>query len=193
MKRVFFLITAIFFFTACSMPETKIYSLSLPAERKLANNKSDSSVNLRVSSPRYLSQQYIAYRTSPYQIDISKYSKWESSPVEMIRDAFKDSFYSRGISKDVKTSKFVPSGYYSVDIQLRRFERTGSDNDQFGEIDFEAVVSSPEGKEIYRKTVSRRIRLENKDNLNLAKSLSLALSEGVEEAITGIAAVMNNI
>ena len=159
MKRVFFVITAIFLFTACTMPETKIYSISLPVERKLSDNKSDSSVNIRVRSPRYLAQQYIASRTSPYQIDISRYSKWESSPVELVREAFRDSFYSRGISKDVKTSNFVPAGYYSVDIQLRRFERTDSGNDLFGEMDFEVVVSSPEGKEIYRKTVSRKIRL----------------------------------
>ena len=137
MKRVSLLITAIFLFTACTMPETKIYSLSLPAERRLSDNKADSSVNIRVRSPRYLAQQYIACRTSPYQIDISKYSKWEAPPVELVRDAFKDLFYSRGISKDVKTSNFVPAGYYSVDVQLRRFERTGSDNDLFGEMGFE--------------------------------------------------------
>lgn len=192
MKRVFFLITAFFLYAACTMPETKIYSLSLPVERKLSDNKSDSSVNIRVRSPRYLAQQYIAYRTSPYQIDISKYSKWEASPVEMVRDAFRDSFYSRGLSKEVRTSNFVPAGYYSVDIQLRRFERTDSSNDLFGEMDFEVAVSSSDGKEIHHKTVSRKIRLENNDNLNLAKSLSLALSDGVEEAMTGIAGAMNN-
>jgi len=193
MKRVFCLITVIFLFAACTMPETKIYSLSLPAERKLSDNKSDYSVNIRVHSPRYLAQQYLAFRTSPYQIDISRYSKWESSPVEMVRDAFRDSFYSRGISKDVKTSNLVPAGYYSVDIQLRRFERTGPDHDLFGEIGFEIVVSSPEGKEIYRKTVSKKIRLDNKDNLDLAKALSAALSEAVEETMTGTTGVMGHL
>ena len=192
MKRVFFLIIAIFFFTACTMQETKVYSLSLPVETKLSDNKPDSSVNIRVRAPRYLAQQYIACRTSAYQIDISKYSKWEAPPAEMVRDAFKDSFYSRGISK-VSTSNFVPAGYYSVEVQLRRFERIDSGKDLFGEIGFEAVVSSPEGKEIYRKTTSRQIRLESKDNLELAKSLSSALSEGVEEAITGMAAVMGHL
>lgn len=192
MKRAFLIIAAIFLLTACTMPETKIYSIPLPADTKLSDHKSDSSVNIRVRSPRYLAQQYIASRTSPYQIDISRYSKWESTPVELVREAFRDSFYSRGISKDVKTANFTPSGYYSVDIQLRRFERSDSGNDLFGEINFEVVVSSPESKEIYRKTVSRKMKLQNKDNLDLAQALSTALSEGVEEAMTGIAGVMGH-
>lgn len=196
MKKVFFLVSVIFLFTACTMPETKIYSIPLPVERKLPDNKPDHSVNIRVHSARYLAQQYIAFRTSPYQIDISKYSKWEAPPVELVRDAFRDSFYASGISKDVKTSNFVPSGYYSVDIQLRRFERTGPDTDtvgdQFGEIGFDVAASAPDGKEIYRKTVLKKVRLEGKDNPGLAKALSSALSEGVEEVLAGIASAMDH-
>jgi len=189
MQRTFFLLLSLFLFTACTMQETKIYSLSLPFERKLYDNVSGVSVTLRVQSPRYLSQQYIARRTSPYQLDISKYSKWELSPVEMVREAFNDALYSSGISKEVKTLHAVPAGYYAVDIKLKRFERTDSGHDSFGEVDFDVNVLSPEGKEIYRKTISRKVALERKDNLNLAVSLSTALSEAVDEAMTGISVI----
>ena len=176
-------------FAACTMPETKIYSLSLPVERKLNYNISGVSVNIRVQSPRYLSQQYIAHRISPYQLEISKYSKWELSPLEMVREAFVDAFYSRGASKEVKTLNIIPAGYSAVDIKLRRFERTDSANGAFGEVDFDVNVLSPEGKEIYRKTIARKVALERKDNVSLAKALSAALSDAVNEAMTGIGAI----
>jgi uncharacterized lipoprotein YmbA len=190
MQRYFFLLLAVFLFTACSMPETKIYSLSVPVERKLHDNAAGVSVNLRVKSPRYLSQQFIACRTSPYQLNIAKYSKWEASPAEMMREAFSDALYSRGISKEVKTLNIVPAGYYAVDITLRRFERTDSGDDSFGEVDFDIKVLSPEGREIYGKAILKKVPLKKRDNLNLAQSLSEALSEAVDEAITGIGVVM---
>ena len=189
MQRYFFLLLSIFLFTACSMPETKIYSLSLPAEKKTYDNASGVPVNIRVQAPRYLSQQFIARRTSPYQLDISKYSKWELSPAEMVREAFSEALYSRGISKAVKTLSIIPAGYYAVDIKLRRFERTDSGNDSFGEVDFDVNVLSPEGKEIFRKTISKKAGLKVKDNLNLAESMSTALSEAVDEAMAGIAVI----
>jgi uncharacterized lipoprotein YmbA len=186
MQRSLFLLLAIFLFTACSMPETKIYSLSMPAEKNLPDNGPGVPVNLRVQSPRYLSQQFIACRTSPYQLDISKYSRWVLSPAEMVKEAFVDALYSRGISKDVKTLNIVHAGYYSVDIKLRRFERTDSGYDSFGEVDFDVNVLSPEGRDIYRKTISKKVAMQKKDNLDLAISLSAALSEAVDEAMTGM-------
>jgi len=189
MQRYFFLLLAFFMFTACTMPETKIYSLSIPAERKLTDNASGVSVNIRVKSPRYLSQQFIAFRTSPYQLEISKYSKWESSPADMVREAFSDSLYSRGISKEVKTLNIVPAGYYAIDIKLRRFERVDSGDGSFGEVDFDVNVLSPEGKEIYRKAISKKTAMQGKDNLDLAVSMSAALSEAVDEAMTGIGVI----
>lgn len=105
------------------------------------------------------------------------------------KEAFSDALYSRGISKEVKTLHVIPAGYYAVDIKLRRFERTDSGNDSFGEVDFDVNVLSPEGRELYRKTISRKVGLERKDNLNLAKSLSAAFSEAVDEAMTGIGVI----
>jgi len=187
----FLIIISIFLCAACTMPETRIYSLSLPVERKLSGNTSGASANVLVRSPRYLSQHYVACRTSPYQLDISKYSKWDSPPDELVRDAFREVFYSKGVFREVKTANFIPAGYYSVDIKLRRFERTDSGEGSFGEIDFDVLLVSPDGKELYRHTVSKKIRLESRNNLELAKALSSALSEGVVEAVSGIAGVMN--
>jgi len=51
--------------TACTMPETKIYSLYLPLENKTPESGAVVSITVGVSSPRYLAQPYIAHRTSP--------------------------------------------------------------------------------------------------------------------------------
>jgi uncharacterized lipoprotein YmbA len=189
MQRCFFLMLSIIMFTACSMPETKIYSLSLPVEKKLHDNMSGVLVNVRVQSPHYLAQQFIAYRTSPYQLDISKYSKWELSPVEMVKGAFSDALYSRGISKEVKTLNIVPAGYYALDIKLRRFERIDSEEDSFGEVNLDVHFLSPEGKEIYQNTIAKKAGLKRKKNLDLAEALSVALSEAVDEAMKGIGVI----
>ena len=186
MQKSILLLLALFVSAACTMPETKIYSLSLPVETKLNDSMSGVPVNIRVQSPRYLSQQYIAHRTSPYQLEISKYSKWEISPLEMMREAFVDAFYARGASKEVKTLNIIPAGYYAVDIKLRRFERTDTTNGAFGEVDFDVNVLSPDGKELYRKTIARKVALERKDNVSLAEALSAALSDAVDETMTGI-------
>jgi hypothetical protein len=192
MKKFFAVFTAIVLFTACTMSETKIYSLALPVEKNVSDNSSGPSVNVQVSAPRHLSQQYMVFRTSPYQLDISKYSKWDAPPDESVREAFRDRLYARGIFKEVKALNFVPAGYYSAAIKLRRFERTGDVKESFGELDFDVTLTSPEGKEIYRNTIYKKIKLPAQDNQELAKSLSSALSEGVDEAVKGIDGVMGH-
>ena len=111
----------------------------------------------------------------------------------MVREAFSDAFYSRGISKEVKTLNFVPAGYYSVDINSEGLRGLIQAMIRSGKWILMSMFLSPEGKEIYRKTISRKIGLERKDNLNLAKSLSSALSEAVDEAMTGIAALSSDL
>jgi ABC-type uncharacterized transport system auxiliary subunit len=192
MRKFLAICTLIVLCAACSMPETRIYSLALPAEKKVSERRSGSSVNIQVSAPRHLSQQYMAFRTSPYQLEISKYSKWDAPPDESLRDAFRDRLSARGVFREVRTLNFVPAGFYSTVIKLRRFERSDEDKESFGELDFDVTLSSPEGGEIYRNTVSRKIKLPARDNLELAKSLSSALSEGVDEAVKGIAAALEH-
>ena len=166
---------------ACSMPETQIYSLHIPAGKVSANRHSDASLAILIRSPRYLTQPYIAYRNSPYQLSISKYSKWDSSPDEMVSQAFKDSLSTSGLFREVRTSHVVPGGFYSLKINLKHCERVDEGSDSFGDLSFEATLLSPDGREIYQGNVTKRTKLEDKSFASLAKGLSSTLAEGVEE------------
>ncbi len=181
---VFFLI---FFLGACSMPETQIYSLSMSNGKNSANTKSDLSVAVLVNSPRYLTQPYIASRTSPYQLLISRYSKWDSAPDEMVRQAFSDNLSSSGLFRNVRASNVVPGGFYSLKIYLRQFDRIDEGDTSFGELAFNASLYSPEGKELYQGTFTKKVKLENRSFVSLAKALSGALAEGMEEAKANVA------
>ena len=136
MKRLLMIMITVLALSACTMPSTKIYSLSIPVEKDAASAKSGASVNILIHSPRYLSQAYIAYRLSPYQLEISRYSKWDSTPNEMVKEAFKDSLSATGIFNEVRTSNFTLSGFYTVDVNLKRFERSDNGNDSFAELAF---------------------------------------------------------
>ena len=74
MLRYFVAIAVVFFITSCSMPETKIYNLDIPLEQASIQSTADDSLVIRIDVPRYLAQPYIAYRSSPYQMEISRYS-----------------------------------------------------------------------------------------------------------------------
>ncbi len=187
MKSIIIAMTCLLL-SACTMPETKIYSLSMSGGKTSANARSASSVAVAVHSPRYLSQPYIAYRISPYQLDISRYSKWDSSPADIVRDAFRDALSS--LFMEVNTSGIKPEGFYSCDINLRKFERADSEDGSFSELSFDVSLIAPDGKELYRGTVSKKMRLEGRDNLSLAKNLSAALAEGVEETKAAIAGLI---
>jgi len=166
---------------ACSMPETQIYSLHVPASNSSPNKNTNTSIAILMHSPRYLTQPYIAYRKSPYQLLISRYSKWESSPEEMVSHAIRDTLSTTGLFKEIRTSYVVPAGFYSLTIHLKRFERIDEGDDSFGELSFEANLRSPNGREIYQRSVSKRTKLEDKSFLSLTKGLSSALAEGITE------------
>ena len=166
---------------ACSMPETQIYSLHLPTSNSSPNKHTNASIAILIHSPRYLTQSYIAYRKSPYQLLISRYAKWESSPEEMVSHAMRDALSATGFFKEIKTSYVVPAGFYSLTIHLKRFERIDEGDDSFGELSFEANLRSPNGREIYQGSVSKRTKLEDRGFASLAKGLSTTLAEGVEE------------
>jgi ABC-type uncharacterized transport system auxiliary subunit len=184
MQRVLIIILSIFFMTACTMPETKIYSIPIPVDRITDNTMSDSSMHLLMRSPRYLEQPYIAHRISPYQLEISKYSKWDSSPVVIVKDAFKNSLST--IFKEVRVSNFISDSSFSIEITLRSFERIDAGNDSFGELVLDVSLLSPDGIEVYSNIITKKVKLDRRDDLSLAKSLSTALSEGVEEVRIGI-------
>ncbi|MBM4145080.1 MAG: hypothetical protein FJ240_02220 [Nitrospira sp.] len=191
MKKILLFILSVCFLYACSMPETKIYSIYLPAAsastdigKERADEASSRSVVILMNSPRYLVQPYIAYRNSPYQLEISRYSKWESPPGDIVKDAFKNYLSSSGVFNEVRASNVVPEGFYSFEINLKKFERYDQGNDSYGELYYDIKVYSPDSKELYRATVLKKVKLDNSTFLCLAEGLSSALSESIKE-VTG--------
>ncbi|NJD55956.1 MAG: membrane integrity-associated transporter subunit PqiC [Nitrospirae bacterium] len=172
------IILCLLFMSSCSMPETKIYSLYVPAESGSAQSGKQGMVTLRVQSPRYLAQPYIAHRLSPYQLEISGYAKWESPPADMVRDIFQDALAAR--FQQVRVSHAAAAGSVALTVNLKRFERV---DESYGELELDAEISAADGKNIRRMTVRRKVQLETKDYAGLAKALSSALSEAVREVI----------
>jgi uncharacterized lipoprotein YmbA len=182
MKKVLMLLLLLLFIGACAMPETRVYSLYLSMDKgKTIPLKGDASIVIMINSPRYLTQPYIVYRKSPYQLEISRYSKWEASPDQMLRGVFKDALSSTQRFKEVRATDIVLDGFYSLKIDLKRFERSDMGNDSFGELVFDVQFISPDGKELYQISISKRTKLEDRTFLSLAKGLSGAVAEGVEE------------
>lgn len=175
---------------SCSMPGTKIYSLAVPEEKPLAVRQTEAAVNLTVHSARYLGQSYIAYRTSPYQIELSRYSRWDMPPVDLVRDAFRDALAAAGLFREVKSSVVTPGGFYTLDINLKQFERFDEGEISFGQLLCEVKLRSPEGSEIYKETIAKKIRLEDKGFPGLARALSSGLAEGLGQIQSGLAKTM---
>lgn len=187
MKRWLTIFLPIFFIGACAMPETRIYSLYVPIDRgKTMNTKADASLAIVMNSPRYLTQPYVVYRKSPYQLEISRYSKWDASPDERVREVFKDALSTIRIFKEVRATHTRLEGYYSLKINLKKFERSDTDNDSFGELVFDVNFISPDGEELFQNTISKKSKLDDRTFLSLAKGLSTGLAEGVEEVTNSI-------
>jgi len=166
---------------SCSMPETKIYSLHMPADAGKAAARKQAMITVRVQSPRYLAQPYVAHRLSAYQLDISRYAKWDSAPAEMVKEVFRDSLAA--VYQDVRASNFTSEGSYVLSVNLKRFERA---DESYAELMLDAVLSSSEGKELQRFEVQKKVQIETKDPAGLAKGLSSALSESVKEVVAGV-------
>ena len=199
MKRILLFILSLSLFSACSMPETKIYSIYMSApsappdiRKVMADDANTRSIVILMNSPRYLAQPYIAYRSSPYELEISRYSKWESPPGDIVKETFKNYLSSSGIFKDVRASNVVPEGFYSFEINLKKFERYDQGSDSYGALDYDIKVYSPESKELYRATVLKKVKLDNKTFLCLAQGLSSALSESIKEVTGSLDEAVNN-
>jgi len=182
MKKVMLLLLLLLFVGACAMPKTRVYSLYLPIDKeKTIPPKGDASIVIMINSPRYLTQPYIVYRKSPYQLEISRYSKWEASPDEMLLRVIREALSSTQRIKEVRATDIVPDGFYSLRIDLKRFERSDMGNDSFGELGFDVQFLSPDGKELFQNSISKRTKLEDRTFLSLAKGLSDAVAKGVQE------------
>lgn len=178
-KSLIFL--SVFILVSCTMPGTRIYTVYLPVENKTTDMETGASIAVHVNSERYLKQPYIAYRSSFYQLKISKYSKWESSPGRLVREAFRYSLSSKGLFKEVSTAGVVPEGFYLLRIYLRGFERFDLEDGSFGRLEFDAALFDPGGGELYRDTVSMDSKLDNQEFVSLAKGLSDTLKQAIEE------------
>lgn len=191
MRRLFIVAVAallpVILLVSCSMPGTRIYSLAVPEERTVSGRQTDASINVTVHSTRYLAQAYIAYRTSPYQIELSRYSRWDMPPVDLVRDAFRDSLSSAGLFREVKSSLVTPGGFYNLDINLKRFERLDEGEISSCLLLLDVKLRSPEGNEVYKEAISKTVRLQDRGFPDLAKALSSALAEGIGQVQAGIA------
>lgn len=181
MLRRDIVLLGILLLVACSMPETRIYSLYMPPDNNKAQVRKQAMITLRVQSPRYLAQPYIAHRVSPYQLDISRYAKWDSAPVEMVREIFRDSL--SGLYQDVRAANLAPEGSFVVNINLKRFERV---DNSYAELAFDAALYSAEGKELYRAEEQKKVQLDTNDPAGVAKGLSAALSDSVQKVLAGL-------
>ncbi|HMK49726.1 MAG TPA: ABC-type transport auxiliary lipoprotein family protein [Thermodesulfovibrionales bacterium] len=183
MRIISAFIISVLLMCACTMPETKIYSLYVSSASEKGNPAvpADKSIAVLVSSPRYLSQSFIAYRSSPYELEISKYSKWEASPQEMFRTLARNYLSSTGMFREVRASSVVPEGFYTLEVALKRFDRDDRTAGSYGELTFDYELYSPDGIELYRGSVSKEVRLENRTFINLAKGMSALSEEAVKE------------
>ena len=181
MLRRGFILLGVLLMIACSIPETRIYSLQMPADNNKAQVRKQAMITLKVQSPRYLAQPYIAHRLSPYQLEISRYAKWDSAPVEMVREIFRDSLAV--VYQDVRASNLVTEGSFVLNIHLKRFERV---DDSYAELAFDAVLYSPEGRELYHIEEQKKVQIDTKDPAGVAKGLSNALSESVQKVLAGL-------
>jgi uncharacterized lipoprotein YmbA len=182
MKKWLWILLPIFFIGACAMPETRIYSLYVPIDSgKTIHTKVDASIAIMINSPRHLTQPYIVYRKSPYQLEISRYSRWDESPEKRLCEVFKEAVSSIGIFKEIRVTNSLPGGYYSLMINLKKFERSDSGNDSFSELVFDVNFISPDDKKLFQSTISKKSKLDDRTFLSLTKGLSNGLTEGVEE------------
>ena len=178
---------------SCSMPQTKIYSLVMPEEKPLPSASSGAPLNISVSSPRYLKQSYIAYRTSPYQTEISRYSRWDGPPDDLVRGAFRDALAASGLFREVRVSPAAPSGYNTLEIDLKRFEREDEGDASFARLLIVVRLRAEDGKELFVDTFSRKVRLPDRTFPELARALSEALSGDIAQTKNAIAEAMKGV
>jgi uncharacterized lipoprotein YmbA len=168
--------------TSCSSPGTKIYSIYIPpAGESQAVKKTAALLAINVTAVRYLTQPYITYRSSPFQLSISKYSKWYMPPDEIFRETLRDSLVSSSIFQEVLVSGLVPNNAYALRVHLKKFDRLDEENASFGELAFDFSLISPQGEELSRGTIAKRVKLPDTGFLGLAQGMSSALREGIKE------------
>lgn len=164
-KFFIYLICCLMFSSACSMPDTKIYTIQLIDRNVKDVTKYDGKlkpiINICVESPGHLAQPYIITRYSDYQIGVSRYSKWEVPPRDIVGRGIKEVLGSLNLFKEVNIGNINTEGAYLLDINLKRFELLSSGTDHFGEILLDLDLNTPDGNRLYFDRIHKRIKLEN--------------------------------
>jgi ABC-type uncharacterized transport system auxiliary subunit len=185
MRNIFIVLLALAASAACTMPETRIYSLHLSAQKSPAP-QTEASVVVRVDAPRYLEEPYMARRDSPYQVQIARYSKWDEAPSALVGEAVKSTLRSSGYFREIRVSRIVPKGYYDLAIDLRKFERFDEGEQSLGHLAFNADLTSPDGALLFRGSFEKSVKLSEKSFIALAKALSTAMTEVLSELGTNV-------
>lgn len=170
----------------CGMPATKMYTLQMPDTGELSIKARNDTLALIVHAPKYLSQPYIAYRNSPYELRIAKYSKWESPPDRMIGDIFREYILSSGIFHEVKILRSARPGVYRLDLIIRQFERLDEGSKSYGLFVMHANLTDAEGNLLFRKKISKKEEFTDSRFETLAKGMSILVSKACEEIGTEI-------
>ncbi len=181
------LLLAILLLGCGTVPRTSIYTIDLSeAERRQGPAEGNPALAVGVSSPRYLQQAYIAKRSSPYSLDISRYSKWDMAPDKLVAWAFRDALSKTGRFKEVETYNTAPGGYYELDVTLGNFELLDEGGASYALFSVEVVLSSPGGEVLYSESFSKKSKLSEKSFEGLARELSIAIEEALEGTRKGV-------
>jgi ABC-type uncharacterized transport system auxiliary subunit len=172
-------ITAVF--SCASMPDTKIYSLDMHYDITKTELKPDIPVGIVVDSPRYLTQPFLAVRTSPYSLTILKYSKWQSPPSTMVAEELRKALYAIGFFKDIRITTMAKQNFYTLKANLTQFEQFDEGSASYALLALDADLLSPEGENIYHNSYSKKIPLNGSAYTALAAGLSTALKEVMDE------------
>ncbi len=187
MKHLFLSIFLIIVTTSCSAPSARIYSIYIPHEEIRYEKNNDLTLAVDVSGPKYLTQPFIAVRSSKYELTLLNYSKWESSPVKMTASEIKANPLLNATFGDVDIKRVLPADAYKLKVELKRFERIEERENVFGFIEFNAELISPEGRKIYSERLSRQKSIAGNDIKDLAMALSEQLNELIESTARSIA------
>jgi uncharacterized lipoprotein YmbA len=184
----FAIVASVLFIWSCgSMPRTSIYTIDLPvAEKQMNAGAEDPSLAVEVRSPRYLEQPYIASRTSPYALDISRYSKWDLPPDELVAEAVRDTLSKTGRFKEVEVFHNAPGGFHVLDVNLRKFERSDEGGSSYALLSIDVTLTSPEGGELYSEEFSYKEATDGVDFKSLAEKLSASLEDALNKTRTGV-------
>ncbi|MBF0338602.1 MAG: membrane integrity-associated transporter subunit PqiC [Nitrospirae bacterium] len=189
MIRLVMIMALLLFVGACNMPETKIYSLYVPSDTPTTDTgkvdepkrKIAMPLAIIVDSPRYLTQPYIAYRNSPYELTIARYTKWDSAPVKIIGGELKTALSKRTLFSDVRVTNTIPANSHILKVNLRKFERYDAPLASYAELILDAELISPQGENLYRMTFSKRVKLNDGSFKSLAEGISMAVYEAIEQ------------